>query len=77
MCILLCLSVLYVQESWDGEPEKFLDPNELAPDGTISIKNYAFSEDSSLLAYMLSKNGSDWCTIKVSISIIIVFAFHL
>jgi len=57
-------SVLYVQESWGAKPEKFLDPNELAPDGTISIKSYSFSEDSSLFAYMLSKNGSDWCTIK-------------
>ena len=66
MFIISLVSVLYVQEYWNAEPEKFIDPNELASDGTISIVGYSFSEDSSLFAYMLSKNGSDWCTIKVS-----------
>lgn len=65
MIFILFFSALYVQQSWGAEAEIFLDPNELAPDGTISIKGYEFSEDSELFAYGLSKNGSDWCSIKV------------
>lgn len=68
MIFILFFSALYVQQSWGAEAEIFLDPNELAPDGTISIKGYEFSEDSELFAYGLSKNGSDWCSIKVVLS---------
>ena len=67
LLLFLCSasSVMYVQESWGAEAKVFLDPNELAPDGTISIKGYEFSKDSNLFAYGLSKNGSDWYKIKV------------
>ena len=56
---------MYVQQSWGAEAKVFLDPNEFAPDGTISIKGYEFSKDSNLFAYGLSINGSDWYKIKV------------
>eukprot|EP00794_Sanderia_malayensis_P012304 gene12304-13573_t len=57
-------SALFVQNEKDAPAEVFLDPNELAKDGSISIKGYDFTEDGEFLAYQLSKNGSDWCHMK-------------
>lgn len=53
-------SVLYTMESLDAAPKVLLDPNTLSPDGTVALASYAVSEDGNLLAYALSRSGSDW-----------------
>ncbi len=51
--------VLYRQLD-DGKPEVFLDPNGFSDDGTTSLAGVHFSQDGSLVAYMISEGGSDW-----------------
>ncbi len=57
--------MLLTQPSVDAEASVFLDPNTLSEDGTIALKDHAFSEDGKLMAYSLSSGGSDWSYIKV------------
>jgi prolyl oligopeptidase len=57
-------SVLYRQKE-GGEAEVFLDPNTFSKDATTSLAGTSFSKDGSLLAYQLSKGGSDWTTAVV------------
>ena len=52
-------SVLYRQKN-GAEAEVYLDPNTFSKDATTSLANLNFSKDGSLLAYQLSKGGSDW-----------------
>ncbi|MCL2562142.1 MAG: prolyl oligopeptidase family serine peptidase [Rikenellaceae bacterium] len=58
-------SVLYRQATLDGEPEVFLDPNKLSPDGTASLAATSFSKDGRYLGYSVSAAGSDWVEIHV------------
>lgn len=53
-------SVLYTCTSLDGEPTVLLDPNTLSKDGTVALSGYRVSDDGSLLAYAISRSGSDW-----------------
>ncbi|NEQ10428.1 MAG: S9 family peptidase [Moorea sp. SIO4E2] len=53
-------SVLYTLTSLDAEPTLLLDPNSLSEDGTVALSGLAFSKDGKLLAYGLSRSGSDW-----------------
>jgi len=57
-------SVIYIQDTLESEPKVFLDPNSLSDDGTVSLRTASWSHDGSILAYALSKSGSDWTTIK-------------
>lgn len=52
-------SVFYRQKG-EQEPEVFLDPNDFSEDGTTSLAGINFSKNGSLVAYQLSKGGSDW-----------------
>lgn len=53
-------NVLYTLPSLEAEPQILLDPNQLSEDGTIALAGLAVSEDGKLLAYGLSRSGSDW-----------------
>src|SRR5690606_24094985 len=52
--------VLYVAETIEATPRVLLDPNTLSTDGTVALSSYAISDDGNLLAYGLSRAGSDW-----------------
>jgi prolyl oligopeptidase len=56
---------LYWLSSLSAEPRLLLDPNLLASDGTVSLKRWVPSRDGKLLAYALSRAGSDWTEWRV------------
>lgn len=55
---------MYILDNLESEGKVFLDPNTLSEDGTISLSNTSFSKDGKVMAYGLSKSGSDWLEIK-------------
>ena len=57
--------MLYTQDSLDGEPTVFLDPNQLSTDGTVALSGVRFSKDGKYAAYTISRSGSDWVEIFV------------
>jgi prolyl oligopeptidase len=52
--------VLLVADSLEGDARVLLDPNTLSPDGTVALTGWVPSPDGNLLAYGLSRSGSDW-----------------
>jgi prolyl oligopeptidase len=58
-------SVIYIQKGLEGQPEVFIDPNILSPDGTVRIGLVAFSKDNRYVAISQSEAGSDWSEMKV------------
>lgn len=57
-------SVMYQQRAGE-EARVFMDPNNLAEDGTTSLASYEFSPNGKLMAYTVSEGGSDWRKIYV------------
>jgi len=57
--------VIYIQKGLEGEPEVFIDPNILSPDGTIRIGLVGFSKDDKYVTYSRSEAGSDWQELRV------------
>lgn len=57
--------VLYRMKDIFDEPELILDPNKFSTDGTVSLGNYSFSKDGSLLAFQIADSGSDRKTIRI------------
>lgn len=53
-------SVLNTLSALDGELKELLDPNRLSADGTVALSGAAVSDDGGLLAYGISRSGSDW-----------------
>lgn len=56
-------SVLYIGKTLEDKGEVLLDPNTLSTDGTISLSGTSVSKNSKILAYGISKAGSDWVEI--------------
>jgi prolyl oligopeptidase len=52
------LAALYCQDSPNDVPRLLLDPNELSPDGTVTLADTHPSPDGSLIAYRMSAAGS-------------------
>ncbi len=57
--------VIYIQKGLDAEPEVFLDPNTFSEDGTVALSGIEFNKAGDLVAYSISKSGSDWSEIFV------------
>jgi len=58
-------SVLYVQKGLDGPPQVLMDPNRLAPDGTVRINFAGISGNKKHVAVSRSEAGSDWSEIRI------------
>ena len=58
-------AVIYVQKGIVGEPEVFIDPNQLSPDGTARITLMDVSGNKKYIAVSHSEAGSDWSQTRV------------
>ena len=58
-------AVLYVRDGVNAKERVLLDINELSKDGTVALDWYFPSRDGKLLAYGLSKDGSEFSTLHV------------
>ena len=57
--------VLKVAIDPSAEGRTLLDPNTFSEDGTVSLARFSPSDDGTLLAYAISKSGSDWQEIRI------------
>jgi prolyl oligopeptidase len=58
-------SVLYTHNTLESKPRVVINPNLLSADGTIAVTTTAISKDATLLAYGLSRSGSDYQEVKI------------
>ena len=56
---------IYVRSGAFDPPALVLDPNELSPDGSTSVSQFAPSPDARWLAYATAKGGADWEMVRV------------
>ncbi|NOK59033.1 MAG: Prolyl endopeptidase [Chloroflexi bacterium AL-W] len=58
-------AILYQQSYLDAEAAVVLDPNTLSTDGTAALTSQSISKDGILLAYGISRHGSDWQELRI------------
>src|SRR5262249_1430364 len=58
-------AILYVRKGLEGKDRVLVDPNAEARDGTIALDWWYPNRDGKLLAFGLSKNGSEQSTLYV------------
>jgi len=58
-------AVLHMARGVDADPTVLLDPNKLSTDKTVSQRGRWFTQDGKLMAYGISRAGSDWREIHV------------
>ena len=58
-------SVLTLRSTLEDEPRELFDPNLLSDDGTAALTNLELTDDGELMAYGISRSGSDWQEIRV------------
>ena len=56
---------VYMRTSVSAAPALVIDPNEISPDGSLSLGQWTPSPDAKLLAYGLAEGGADWRTVRV------------
>lgn len=61
----LGVPALFYRTSLKFNPELIVDPNYISKKDKIRLRGFKVSKDSKLLAYQFSRNGSDWCELKV------------
>ncbi len=52
--------VVFVKDNENAEARVLLDPNLLSADGTVALAGLELTHDAKLMAYGISKAGSDW-----------------
>lgn len=58
-------SVVYMQDNLGAEARIALDPNTWSTDGTVSLGTQAYRKDGSMVAYGVSRSGSDVQEIRI------------
>ena len=53
-------NVWYWMESLAAQPKVLIDPNKLSTDGTVALSGLDITDDGKLMAYGISRSGSDW-----------------
>ena len=58
-------AVIYIQKGLNGDPEVFIDPNQLSKDGTITVGLLEADPSNKYMAIARNQAGSDWQEIRV------------
>ena len=58
-------AIVYFREGEKGKEQVLIDPNQLSPDGSISLHGWIPSRDGKSIGYSLHKNNADYGTLHV------------